>query len=145
MLAPPDTPAPLDTNDFLRHSEFTVQIHGNEIAWIRSISDTSGQLIVSAATGNVTVFGPSEEALDDRTHAMTENGQPNSSMVCRATTQAPGVFNRWRDDVLGSRCPQCAQRSRDRPVRTKPSAGGSIRLSAGRGLSVRQAACLWQP
>ncbi len=54
----PDTPTPLETNDLLRHSEFTMQIYGNETAWIRAISDTPGHPIVSAAIGNVTVFGP---------------------------------------------------------------------------------------
>lgn len=95
----PEIPTPLDTNDLLRHSEFTLQIHGNKTAWIRSISDTSGHTIVSAALGNVTVFGPLD-TVRERLGALVG--------LLDAATAQPGLWpdialtrvgeRRWRRD-----------------------------------------------
>ena len=47
---------PISTNDLLRHSEYRVQVHGNEVAWVRSISNQSSP-IVTVGLGTITIFG----------------------------------------------------------------------------------------
>ena len=49
---------PISTNDLLRHAEVRVQLHGNEVAWVRSVSGPPEEPILTAGLGMVTLFGP---------------------------------------------------------------------------------------
>lgn len=48
---------PIPTNDLLRHVEFRLQIHGNEVAWVRSVSGSPETPIIAVGLGPVTMFG----------------------------------------------------------------------------------------
>ena len=50
----------ISTNDLLQHSELRLQIHGNEVAWVRSISGPAEHLVLTIGLGNVTMFGQLE-------------------------------------------------------------------------------------
>jgi hypothetical protein len=47
----------IPTNDLLRHSELRLHVHGNEVAWVQSISGPQRHLTISVGLGNVTIFG----------------------------------------------------------------------------------------
>lgn len=51
---------PIPTNDLLRHSELRLQVHGNEVAWVRSIAGPPEHAIIAVGLGTVTMFGQIE-------------------------------------------------------------------------------------
>ena len=48
---------PISTNDLLAHMETRMQLHGNEVAWVRSISGPAGNPVLAVGLGTVTMFG----------------------------------------------------------------------------------------
>ncbi len=52
--------APVTTNILLQHSELRLRLHGNEAAWVRSISGSVDDPIISVGLGTVTMFGQLE-------------------------------------------------------------------------------------
>ena len=48
---------PISTNDLLRHVEIQTQLHGNEVAWVRSISGAPSVELVSIGLGTLILYG----------------------------------------------------------------------------------------
>jgi hypothetical protein len=142
---------PIPTNDLLRHVELRLQVHGNEVAWIRSISGPAEHPILAVGLGPVTMFGYldvvrerlaallgvidravaqpglwpqiSPHKMNDR-HWTRDN--PNPFVALGNGPLGPKFVGPIQEKVRPPSSPRAVVRGHDRPRRTTPGENGTI-------------------